>query len=193
MSDTHHPLRTHLQTRRSVPSRMLGSPGPNADELKAMLGIAARVPDHGKLAPWRFIVVEGEARSRLGDRLAAISDRRAGDEDEQRRDIERSRFTVAPVTVVVVSRAAPHAKIPEFEQLLSAGAVCMNLLHAAHAFGFAGQWLTGWPAYDDEARRTIGLETGETVAGFVAIGTSAEPPADRPRPEIDAITSDWRG
>lgn len=184
-------LKTYLATRRTIPAAKLDEPGPDAATLEAMLTIAARVPDHGKLAPWRFILVEGAARAELGARLAAIHRSRHADanEDELRR--ERARFLPAPLTVVVVSRAATHPKIPEWEQVLSAGAVAMNLVHAAHAHGFAAQWLTGWHAYDREALAAIGVGAEEKVAGFIHIGTPTEPPSERVRPELADLVTRW--
>ena len=165
----------------------LGSPAPGGETLREMLTIAARVPDHGKLAPWRFIVFEGAARAAAGDVLARLLTERDGVTDPDRLQFERERFTRAPLVIALVSRAAPHPKIPEWEQILSAGAAGLNLLHAAAAYGFAAQWITEWVAYDADAKALLGLEAYEKVAGFVHIGTAGETPTDRARPDIDAL------
>lgn len=178
-----------LLTRRSVPAQMLAAPGPSADELQTLLTIASRVPDHGKLAPWRFIVFEGEARVEAGRRLAEIVVERRPEISEARLDEERRRFSMAPLVVAVVGRAAEHVKIPVIEQIYSAGAVCLNLEIAAHAMGYAACWLTDWPAYDAEARTVLGLAAGETIVGFIHIGTPTITPLDRPRPALEDIVS----
>ncbi len=179
-----------LLRRRSVPAFMLAAPGPDAAQVETLLTAASRVPDHGKLAPWRFILVEGEARAHLAERLAEI-ERAAGTDPEKVED-NKKRFD-APLTVIVVSRAGPHVKIPEWEQVLSAGAVCMNLMIAAHALGFAANWLTGPAAYDEAGADILELSGSERVAGFIFIGTASRVPADRPRPPLDEIVSRWQG
>lgn len=180
--------RDYLATRRSVAAKLLEEPGPDSQTLRAILTIAARVPDHGKLAPWRFIVFRGEARDAAGAVVSGVAEAtgRACDPEE-----ERARFLRAPVVVAVVSRAAPHPKIPEWEQVLSAGAVCLNLIHAAAAHGFRANWLTEWFAYDRTALAALGVGDDERVAGFVHIGTSDLQPADRDRPDIDAIVTEF--
>ena len=180
-----------LTTRRSVQSRFLGGPGPTAAELDRILTAGIRVPDHGKLAPWRFILLEGERRRELGERLLAIRLGRGDELNAESRDAELGRFTSAPVAIGVVSRAAPHPKIPEWEQRLSAGAVCMNILNAAHAIGFAAQWLTDWLVYDDEAASLLGLTPPERLCGFIHIGTPKIAPAERPRPSPDDLVTRW--
>jgi nitroreductase len=182
-----------LQKRRSAPPAIMTGPGPGGDELTTLLTIAARVPDHGKLAPWRFILFEGEARERVGRigldiRLEDLRLKNLPDLDDKGRAEELGRFARAPLVVGVVSRAAPHTKIPEWEQLLSAGAVCMNLIVAARAFAFTATWLTEWPAYDARFRAAIGLAEHERVAGFIHIG-HAPPMEDRPRPPLDSIVT----
>lgn len=188
MSQT-HPTLDLLRTRRSVPPMLLGDPGPTQAELDTLLGIAARVPDHGKLAPWRFLVVEGEARGRIGGVIADAHRADFPDADAKRLDLERARLSHAPVVVGVVSRAAPHAKIPEWEQVLSAGAVCMNLVVAANAAGYATSWLTEWFAYDRRILDALGLSPSEKLAGFIHIGRAREVPSDRPRPDLAAIVT----
>lgn len=178
-----------LRTRRSSRIIDLGAPAPSAEELDTILAIAARVPDHGKLAPWRFIVFEGEGRARAGDALAqalAAKDAQAAD---KRLEEERGRFLRAPLVVAVVSRAAPHVKIPEWEQLLSAAACCQNMLLAALALGYGATWMTEWPTYDAGARAALGLAAHERVAGFIYIGTPAQKLEDRPRPDLAEIVT----
>jgi nitroreductase len=178
-----------LKTRRSVKPMELNGPAPTQAEIDTLLTIAARVPDHGKLAPWRFIVFEGEARAAAGERIAAIYRADHPDATPDQIAFERNRLARAPLVVAVVSRAAPHAKIPEWEQQLSAGAPAMNLLTAAHSLGFAASWITEWYAYDRRALDALGLEAHERIAGFVHIGRAARPPEDRIRPDLSAIVS----
>ena len=180
-----------LETRRSVPANALVEPAPTAAELDRMLTIAARVPDHGKLAPWRFIVIEGEARVALGQKFAALLREIDSGAPDQRVEALANQFAQSALVVAVVSRAGPHVKIPEWEQQLSAGAVCMNLTIAANAMGFGAQWLTGWATYEPRAREILGLDAEERVAGFIHIGTPAERWADRPRPSLDDIVTRW--
>ena len=181
----------YLESRRTVPSVQLGEPGPDARTLARLLKIAARVPDHGKLAPWRFIVFDQSSRH------AAVTwlQRRAALEEDPSEAGKRANkaqiFANAPLVVGVVSAPASHPMIPLWEQQLSSAAVCLNLVHAAHAFGFGAQWLTGWYAYDADARAYLGLTPGEQVAGFIHIGTPMMPPAERDRPDIEALTTHW--
>lgn len=304
-------MRDYLATRRTVPAAFLEGPGPDAATLRTMLTMAARVPDHGKLSPWRFIVFDGDARAAAGEAIAAVvlarervaqtgapadaapaatamaqeaarqavspsnefakadkaafdgrsvkmtngasfdgraeqmtlirpgseagpadaalpgrgpvdvgqtsaADEPAAGDVAAPRDVagvragrpggsvagaappsaatrdpaeERARFTRAPLVVAVVSRAGPHAKIPEWEQVLSAGAVCVNLLHAAAAHGYSGQWLTEWIAYDDSAKAALGIAADEKVAGFIHIGLPSTRVGDRDRPDLDAIVT----
>jgi nitroreductase len=181
----------YLLTRRSVSAQDLAEPGPDAAQLEAILRIAARVPDHKKRAPWRFILFEGEARAAFGEVLADITQKREPEASSKRLDTERRRFLRAPVVVAVISSMKPHPAAPEWEQVLSAGAACMNLLHGAAAFGFSGNWITEWYAYDGEVADALGLGEGERVAGFVYLGTARETPKERERPDVGAITSRW--
>jgi nitroreductase len=180
-----------LKTRKSISAQFLVEPGPDKAQLDEILTIASRVPDHGKLVPWRFVVFSGEARKAAGAALADLYRRKNPEADERRLEEERARLARAPLVVGVVSRAAPHVKIPEFEQLLSAAAAAMNLELAAHALGFAAQWTTGWIAYDAEASALLGAKPGERFIAFVHIGTSTVPPVDRPRPALADIVSWW--
>lgn len=181
-----------LKTRRSISAPFLGAPAPDDDQLNEILTIASRVPDHGKLTPWRFIVFRGDARRAAGESLVARYAELHPEADDRQLEEERNRLAKAPLAVAVVSRAAPHVKIPEFEQLLSAGAAAMNLVHGAHALGFAAHWVTGWIAYDDGAGRILGLEPGERIVAIVHIGTATVPPVDRPRPPLAEIVSEWK-
>ncbi len=178
-----------LRTRRSSPTKQLGEPGPDAETLDDMLRIAARVPDHGRLAPWRFLVIDRAAGARIGETIEAafLADRPEAGEEE--RAFERGRLVRAPICVAVVSRAAPHPKIPEWEQILSAGAACQNLLLAAKAHGFGATWITEWVAFDRRVLDVLGLAPHERIAGFVHIGTPATVMADRPRPELADIVT----
>ena len=177
-----------LKRRRSAPPAIMSGPGPSQEELSTILVIASRVPDHGKLALRRFIVFEGKARERAGRIALDIRLNDKSDLDETGRAEELRRFARAPVVVSVVSRAAPHVKIPEWEQVLSAGAVCMNLIVAARALGFAATWLTERPAYHARFRAAIGLAEHERIAGFVYLGKAAQI-EDRPRPPLDQIVT----
>lgn len=178
-----------LQKRRSLAAHRLGDPGPSPEEVETLLTIAARVPDHGRLVPWRFILIEGEARHRLGEVAAAAAKADQPDADADRIAVERNRFARAPLVVAVVSRARPHVKIPEWEQVLSAGAVCMNLLHGAAAMGFGATWITEWVAFDRRVLDALGLGPDERVAGFVHVGTPLEPTVDRARPDLATIVT----
>jgi nitroreductase len=178
-----------LKLRRSVPPQFLSAPGPDAAQLDQLLTIAARVPDHGKLAPWRFIVIEGEARDKAGDIVAAAFKARNPDADAEKVEFERNRLRQAPLIVAVVSKAADHPKIPVWEQEMSAGAVCMNLLVAATAMGFGACWLTNWFAFDAAVLSAFGLGAEERIAGFIHIGTAETAPADRERPALADVVS----
>jgi nitroreductase len=168
-----------LARRRSTKVVHFQAPGPSGGELDALIRLAARVPDHGKLGPWRFVIIEGEGRARAGEALAGVT------ADAESAVIARNTFLRAPVCVMVVSTAAPHAKIPEWEQQLSAGAACYALLIAAHAMGYGGCWLTGWLCYDARARAALGLGAHERIAGFIHLGAPTETPTER-------VRADWR-
>ncbi|MDP4003596.1 nitroreductase [Methylobacterium sp. NEAU K] len=178
-----------LKTRRSVPPPLLDGPGPDRAQLETILTVASRVPDHGKLAPWRFIVVAGEARERVGAIIAATFAADNPDAAPERLAQERGRLMHAPVAIAIVSRAGPHVKIPEWEQVLSAGAAAMNLVVAANASGFATSWLTEWFAYDRRVLDALGLAPTEKLAGFVHVGRAREVPPDRPRPTLAEIVT----
>jgi nitroreductase len=180
---------TLLARRRSAPALALAEPGPTPEEIETILGIAARVPDHGKLAPWRFIVFASEGRDRAGAIVAEIFAKTNPAADASQLATERRRFSLAPLVIGVVSRAGPHQKIPEWEQVLSAGAVCMNLIVAANALGYASVWLTEWYAYDRAVLERLGVGSQEKIAGFVHIGRAPGPRDDRPRPVLADIVT----
>jgi len=188
-----NPVIDHLETRRSVKADALIEPGPDQAQLETILRIAARVPDHKKLVPWRFIVIADDARKALGERLAHITARNEPEASEMCLEIERNRFMRSPMTIAVVSHTVYHPGAPEWEQILSAGAACMNLVHAAHALGFAAHWLTEWYTYDESARHAVGLTTKERIAGFIHIGTAEVPPEERDRPDIEKIVTYYQG
>ncbi len=182
-----------LNQRRSVPSRQLGEPGPDDAQLRELLTAAIRVPDHGKLVPWRLVLIRGEARARLGETLAAMHLRHEPEAPPAVIDKDRNRFSYAPLIVAVVARIEDdHPKIPAQEQLLSAGLVAYNLLLGAQALGFGAQWLTGWAAYDREAAELFGLGANERIVAFVHIGTAREGAPERTRPALDSVLSEWR-
>ena len=178
-----------LNARRSVPSKQLGAPGPSDEQLHALLQCAVRVPDHGKLVPWRFVRIAGDQGPKLGDKLVAIQ-RARGVDDPAVLEKDRTRFAHAPLVLAVVGRILPGHKIPEQEQLLSGGCVCFNLLLGAQAQGFGAQWLTGWPAYDAEVGALLGLREHERVVGFIHVGTPREAAPERQRPDADALLSE---
>jgi nitroreductase len=178
-----------LKTRRSVKPMELTGPGPSREDIDTLLAIASRVPDHGKLAPWRFIVFEGEARLSAGEIIAAAFAADRADATADQLDFERKRLARAPLVIAVVSRAAPHVKIPVWEQELSAGAAAMNLVIAAHALGYAASWITEWYAYDRRVLDKLGLAANERIAGFVHIGRVSKPPEDRDRPKLESIVT----
>lgn len=178
-----------LKTRRSFKARDLSGPGPSAAEIETLLTVASRVPDHGKLTPWRFIVFEGEARRAAGDAIVAAFRKKYPDAKAEQAEAERDRLARAPLVIAVVSRAAPHVKIPEWEQILSAGAAAMNLVLAAHALGYGASWITEWYAYDRKVLDALGLAPHERIAGFVHIGRPPGPPDDRPRPPLSEIAT----
>jgi nitroreductase len=183
-----------LLTRRSVKAGMLGEPGPTPEQLKTILTAAARVPDHKKLVPWRFVIFEGEARAAFGEVLSkACTAEEKEPPSAVRLETERTRLLRAPCVVAVMSRVTPNPAAPEWEQILSGGAVCMNLCIAANALGFATCWLTEWYAYSPAVRAALKLADNEKVAGYIYIGTARERPEERERPDITLIASRWAG
>ena len=180
-----------LETRRTIANQQLAEPGPDDAELRRIIAVAARVPDHGKLTPWRFVLHRGPGRAALDAKLFPLWQARNPEAPEGKAVQEETRFSRVPLTIQVVSTAAEHVKIPLWEQELSAGAACMNLILAAHALGYAAQWLTGWCAYDAEALAILGVKSGERLAGLICIGTPTVPPVDRPRPAYDDVVTEW--
>lgn len=176
-----------LLSRRSGSAKAMGKPGPSKKQLAQILEAGGRTPDHGKLFPWRFIVFEGKGRDRAGDILAEVM-KEEGERDKQIEE-ERNRFLRAPVVIGVISRARELHKIPVWEQELSAGAACQNILIAATAMGFTGNWLTEWYAYHPKVKEKLGIRAGERVAGFIYIGTPSQALEERPRPEMKNIVS----
>lgn len=187
------PLLQVLDQRRSVPSRQLREPGPDTSTLLQMLRSASRVPDHGKLVPFRFIRIQGEARTAMGELLARRTLQQDPSAPAAAVAKERGRFASAPLIVAVVARLQPGHKVPLQEQWLTAGSVCFALLQAAQAYGFGAQWLTGWPATDPVVCTELGLGPDERIAGFIHIGTAAMQVPERERPDPATLLSDWVG
>lgn len=180
-----------FNTRRSTPARQLGEPGPDNEQLQRLLAAAIRVPDHGKLVPWRLLLIRGDARARLGEELAQIHRHNEPNVPDAVLAKDRERFNFAPLIVAVIARVeANHPKVPEQEQILSAGCVAQNLLLGAQALGFGAQWLTGWAAYDADAMALFGLSPQERIVAFVHIGTAREAVPERARPALDEIVSE---
>jgi nitroreductase len=177
----------YLRERHSTPVAQIKGPGPEEAELEEILTSAVRVPDHGKIAPWRLVVYRGDVCKSLGETFLTLALEQNPDMTEAARDAELARFTRAPVVVGVISTAAQHAKIPEWEQVLSSGAVCLNMLMACEARGYVANWRTEWVAYDAKALTALGIGEGERVAGFIHIGSSDFPTPDRPRPQLSDI------
>ena len=179
-----------LETRRSGKPRDMVDPGPSPDEMRRILETAARTPDHGKLHPWRFVHVTRERRAAFSDLLFSAYRAEQGEPSEASAEaIARLAFQ-APELVVALYSPKESSKIPEWEQLLSCGAACMNIEHAAHAMGYVSGWITGWPAYSDRVHDAFGAAS-ERIAGFIYIGTPAAPLEERPRPPLDEVVSRW--
>lgn len=180
-----------LMHRRSTPSRLLGAPGPDATQRRRLLEAALRVPDHGKLAPWRLLTIEGEARHRLGERLASRARALDPHAAQAAIDKDRERFSFAPLVVAVIATPVEGHKVPVVEQLMSGGAVCFALLQAAQGLGFGAQWLTGWAAYDREILDGLGLASHEQLLGFIHIGTAQGEAPERLRPSLESKLTEW--
>lgn len=175
-----------LARRRSLSAVTLAEPAPNAGQLRELLSLATRVPDHGKLAPWRFIILEGDGKTRFSQ---ALEDLAAGRGD-QTAVAKLAKLKTPPLVIAVISSPKPNA-IPEWEQLLSAGAVCTNLLYGALSMGFGANWITDWYAYDAEATALLGLSSSERVAGFIMLGSARQTPLERERPALDGLVTHW--
>lgn len=183
-----------LENRRSNLAKAMGEPGPSQAQLEHWLAIATRVPDHRKLAPWRFVVFQGTARADFGQHIAAAFLKANPDMPADRAIFEGQRFLRAPLVIAVISspKDCPRGT-PEWEQLLSSGAACYNLCLAAQASGFGAQWLTEWYAYDEDVQSALELSDAEKVAGFIYVGTPAEPSKERARPDPHGLTTYWQG
>ena len=182
-----------LLKRRSIVVRNMAEPGPTDDDLEKILRAGMRVPDHGRLTPWRFMVIRGDARDKMGMVLGEAFRKENPDCIDEQVEIEEERFSRAPMVIAVISRTQPEHKIPEWEQILSSGAACQNMLTAALGMGYAAQWITEWCAYNDDVKAALGLEQSDRVAGFLYLGTRTEEPTDRQRPEYGDIVSEWTG
>jgi nitroreductase len=178
-----------LKTRRSVKPREMSGPGPSPAELDTILTIGSRVPDHGKLAPWRFVVFEGDGRLRAGEIIASVFARKNPQATETELAIEKKRLADAPLVIGIVSITKPHPKVPAFEQELSAGASAMNIVTAATALGYGAAWLTGWFSTDRDVLDGFGLKPNEKLVGLIHIGTPAKPNEERPRPTLSEIVT----
>ena len=181
-----------LKTRKSASAKAMTEPGPTADQLAEILSAAVRVPDHGKLAPWRFILWEGAAREHFGDVMKARWQVLHPEHGEQTLGFVHGLFLRAPTVLGVVSSAQENPKIPVWEQQLSAAAVCMNILYAATALGLGCQWNTDWVVYDAEIAAAMGLAAHEKLAGLIYLGTPTGPLEDRPRPDPAALLTRWQ-
>ncbi|HYC67778.1 nitroreductase [Brevundimonas sp.] len=181
-------MEARLAARRSAPAQALTGPGPSPAEVKRILTLGARSPDHGKLFPWRFTVMGPESRAALAEQLRPLAERQA---DPGKAAKVLSKLTAPPVSILVVSTPVEGHKVPVWEQQLSAGAVCMNLEHAANALGYSASWITDWYSYDPQALEMLDVQAGEQVAGFIHIGTLPEAPLERPRPDLAAKVV-WR-
>ncbi len=183
----------YLLTRNSAPIPELKEPAPTDSQIETMLTAASRVPDHGRLAPWRFILYRGDARVKVGEKLVELAEKREGPLTEGRRQQELTRFSRAPLVIGVISSPKDNAKIPQWEMLLSGGAAAMNLIHAANALGFGANWITNWYSDVAEGRALLGLAPDERVVGFVHIGTYSGQPFERPRPDVSTLYADYDG
>jgi len=182
-----------LATRRSGKPRDMVAPGPDDEQLRRILETAMRVPDHGKLNPWRFVIIPADRREAFSDLLVESFRSDKPDAGPIELDPLRQFAAQAPVMVAVLSTPVEHPKIPAWEQQLSAGAVCMNLLTATHAEGFVGGWLTGWAAYNPRVLESLGGRSGDHIAGFLFLGSPSRPLEERPRPSYEAVVSTWKG
>ncbi|MEP0518862.1 MAG: nitroreductase [Hyphomicrobiales bacterium] len=188
-------LKSYLSGRRTIPSAHLSQPGPDENQINEILTLASRTPDHGKLAPWRFVLIEGQGREQLGQicltRSLELADKEGRVLTPAEADKAATVFNNAPIIVVLISTAQSHPKIPVWEQELAVGAVGMNLIHASNSVGFSAQWLTGWMSFDSVVTKKLGLVAKEKIAGFFHIGTPLEKPVERARPDLTTMVSRW--
>lgn len=182
-----------LLSRRSGSAKRMKGPGPSGEQIRTLIQAASRVPDHGKLTPWGFLIFKDDARNRFGELLVRALKQTEPNAADERITQERGRFLRAPVVVGVVSRVREGTPIPEWEQTLSAGAACQTLCIAAHAMGFVANWITEWYAYHPAVREGLGLKAGERIAGFIYVGHPSEPLEERPRPPYESIAREWTG
>lgn len=182
-----------LASRRSGKPRDMVAPGPDAEQLRGILEAAMRVPDHGKLNPWRFVIIPAERRAAFAELITSTYRAENPGAGPIELDPLRQFAEQAPVMVAVISSPVHHPKIPAWEQQLSAGAACMNMLTAAHAAGFVGGWLTGWAAYNDKVIEALGGKSGDRIAGFIFLGSPSRALEERPRPAYEAVVSTWKG
>ncbi len=187
------PIIDFMQKRNSAPIQELREPAPGDDEIATMIRIATRVPDHGRLAPWRFILYRGRAREEIGEKLAELAEKREGPLTEARRNQELTRFSRAPLVIGVISSPKENPKIPQWEMFLSGGMAAMNLMIAANALGYGANMITNWYSDVEEGRRILGLAPHERVVGFVHIGSYVGPAPERPRPDAAALYADYAG
>jgi len=180
-----------LLTRRSVPLRLLATPAPTPAEIRTLLTIASRVPDHARVVPWRFVVIGPAGGARLGDLIADTFRTDHPDATPELLEIERGLLVRAPLVIAVISSTREHPKAPEWEQILSTGAATMSLVIAANAMGYGANWHTEWYAYDRRIMHELGVRDDERIAGFVHIGTATERPGDRPRPLLDDVAVEY--
>ncbi len=182
-----------MLARKSAPINELSEPGPSEDDIATMIRIASRVPDHGRLAPWRFILYRGDIRHAIGEKLAELAEKREGPLADVRREQERTRFSRAPLVIGVVSSPKENPKIPQWEMFLSGGMAAMNLIIAANALGYGANLITNWYSDAEEGRAILGLAPHESVVGFVHIGMHTGVILERPRPDPTALVSDYSG
>jgi len=187
------PVLDFLLARRSAPIQELSEPGPNAEEIETILRVATRVPDHGMLTPWRFILYRGESRVEVGEKLAELAEKLEGPLSDARRQQELTRFSRAPLVIGVVSSPKESTKLPEWEMFLSGAMVALNLMHAANALGYGTNMITNWYSDKEEGRRILGLAPHERVIGFVHIGSHPRNTPDRPRPDVAGLVSEYSG
>ena len=182
-----------LLSRRSVPGMYLADPAPSDEDLQKIMQAAIRVPDHGKLGPWRLQVIRKDGQKMLGEFYADLFKKNNPDAEERLIEIERNRPQLAPILICATAKLDPAHKIPVVEQQLSGGALCGNLLNAAHALGYAANWVTGWAAYDADVKKALGHSADTNIIGFIYLGTPSSPPQERPRPTVEDVVSEWTG
>lgn len=187
------PILDHLLTRNSAPIPELKEPAPSDQEIRTMLTAATRVPDHGRLAPWRFILYRGDVRKKIGEKLLELAEKREGPLPDNRRNQELTRFSRAPLVIGVISSPKENPKIPQWEMFLSGGMAAMNLMHAANALGYGTNMISNWYSDTEEGRALLGLAPHERMIGFVHIGTHDGPGFERPRPDVSTLYADYSG